>query len=138
MIVTNSNGTSTSETIGPKTFNRGRTARTLACGAQTANKPNLRALHAVMGKEQPEAENGLSHNVEDGIGDDLNIDTGNTGAVGNSPNAARCQWYSRTEARLTDIGYIVQRIKVKPAMAPKKALDLLSLLEAAWRPLKAS
>lgn len=52
---------------------------------------SLRAGHAVVSKEQPEAKDWLGKNVEDGVGDDLGIESNNTGTIGNSPNAGQCQ-----------------------------------------------
>lgn len=48
---------------------------------------NSRASHAVVGEEEPEAENWLGENVKNGIRDNLGIDTSDTGTIGNTPNA---------------------------------------------------
>lgn len=62
-----------------------------ALGAGAVGPPaadvNVGLRHVGVGEEQPEAEDGLGEHVEDGVCDDLGIDAGNAGAVGNTPNA---------------------------------------------------
>jgi hypothetical protein len=40
-----------------------------------------------MSEEKPEAEDWLSKNIENGIGDDLSINTDNTSTISNTPDA---------------------------------------------------
>jgi len=43
--------------------------------------------HSVVSEEEPEAEDGLGEDVEDGVRDDLSIDIGNASSIGNTPDA---------------------------------------------------
>lgn len=46
--------------------------------------------HGVMGKQKPEAEDGLGEDVKDGVGHDLSIDIDVAGAISNTPDAMNC------------------------------------------------
>lgn len=43
-----------------------------------------------MSEQEPEAEDGLGEDVEDGVGDDLGVDTNVAGAIGNTPDTTTC------------------------------------------------
>ena len=44
-----------------------------------------------MRKEEPETEDGLGKDIEDGVGNDLRVDIDVQGAVGNTPDTAMCK-----------------------------------------------
>lgn len=52
---------------------------------------NLRACHAVMGEEKPEAKDGLSENIEHSVADDFSIDTNDASTIGNTPDTKHRQ-----------------------------------------------
>ena len=45
---------------------------------------------AIVGEEQPEAEDGLGKNVKDGVGNNLSIDARNARSISNTPDADQC------------------------------------------------
>jgi hypothetical protein len=60
LVITNSDAALAAKAFGPEALNGRR-----------------RACHAVVGKEEPEAEDGLDKNVENGISNDFGIDISN-------------------------------------------------------------
>lgn len=50
---------------------------------------------AGVGDEQPQAEDGLGEDVEDGVGDDLAVDTDGAGAVSKAPDTGAVSMLSR-------------------------------------------
>jgi hypothetical protein len=48
---------------------------------------NLRAGHAVMGEQEPEAEDRLGQDVENSVGNDLSIESDKAAAVSDTPDA---------------------------------------------------
>lgn len=67
--IANANGTFLGKAIGPETFNGSSGAR-----------------HLVMRSQQPESEDGLGQNIEDGVADDLSIHVHQAGSITNAPN----------------------------------------------------
>jgi hypothetical protein len=85
IVVTNPELALAAEAIGPETFERGRAVSSLAM-IESKGEDDLRGRHAVVGEEQPEAEDGLGQDIENSIGDDLSIKADETGTVGNTPD----------------------------------------------------
>lgn len=46
---------------------------------------------AGVGEEEPCTEDGLGEDIENGVGDDLRVNTGDAGAIGNTPDTIRDQ-----------------------------------------------
>ena len=44
-----------------------------------------------MGEEEPESENGLGKNVENGVSDDLGVNIDVAGSISDTPDAMTCQ-----------------------------------------------
>lgn len=61
----------------------------LGSSTELGNKVNLRARHAVVGEEEPEAKDWLGEDIENGIGDDLSVETDHTSTISNTPDAVR-------------------------------------------------
>lgn len=81
-----------------------------------------------MGEQKPETKDWLGHHIEDSIADNLGIDTKGARSVGKTPDAIQGQQSHRKIENYTAyMGYMVQRTRVKPAMAVKKVPVLLSL-----------
>jgi hypothetical protein len=53
---------------------------------------NLRARHAVVGEEKPEAEDGLREDVENGICNDFRVHIRDVTGAGNPPHARMDQY----------------------------------------------
>jgi hypothetical protein len=63
---------------------------------------NLRAGHAVVSEEQPEAKDWLGEDIENGIGNNLSVEPNKTRAIGDAPDAAHGQYEKMvSEGRLT-------------------------------------
>ena len=54
-----------------------------------------------MGEQKPEAEDRLSKDVENGVGDDLSIDTGNAATIGDTPDTSEVRELSYIRNELT-------------------------------------
>jgi len=48
---------------------------------------NVGLGHALVAEKEPESENRLGHDVENGIGDDFSVDAGLAGAISDTPDA---------------------------------------------------
>lgn len=59
---------------------------------QVGRTINVRARHAVMGEEKPEAEDWLRENVENSICNDLSINVHNASTIGNTPDTVAGQY----------------------------------------------
>jgi hypothetical protein len=55
-----------------------------------ATELNLALAKLGVGEQQPGAEDGLSKNVKNGVGDDLAVNTNTAGAVGEAPDTVNC------------------------------------------------
>lgn len=55
-----------------------------------------------MGEEEPEAEDGLGEDIENGVGNDLSININLAGAVGNTPDAVKSQSSTPTKRMQMD------------------------------------
>ena len=51
---------------------------------------NLRACHAVVGEQEPEAKDWFGENVKDCICDNFGINGDNTATIGDAPDADAC------------------------------------------------
>ena len=49
---------------------------------------SLRCSHGIVREEEPESEDGLGEDIEDGVADDLAVDTDVSGSIGNTPDAS--------------------------------------------------
>lgn len=47
---------------------------------------NVGLRHVLVGKEEPKTEDWLGKNVKDGVGDDLSVNAGLAGAIGDTPD----------------------------------------------------
>lgn len=93
-----------------------------------------------MSEEQPEAEDWFGEDVKNGVGNDFGINVDDTSTISNTPDTVEI-WLVQMSFEaciFAYIGYTVQRMKVNAAIAPKKALVLLSLPVAACWPLTAT
>jgi hypothetical protein len=88
LVVSNADGTS-AEAIGPEALNRWGAVSAVRIKYQIGDKVNLRARHAVMGEEEPEAKDWLGKDIENSVGNDLSVETNDTCTIGNSPDAVR-------------------------------------------------
>ena len=71
IVITHSDLTLTTKTLGPEAFEGWRGAG-----------------HAVVGEEEPEAEDWLGEDVKNGVGNNLGINVGDAGTVSNAPDTA--------------------------------------------------
>ena len=51
---------------------------------------NLRAGHAVVGEQKPEAEHWLGEDVENSISNDLGVETNDAATISDTPDAGGC------------------------------------------------
>ena len=72
VILTNTDGTLAADTVGPE-----------------ATELDLSLGHALVGEEQPSTEDRLGEQVEDGVGNDLLVNSHLAGAIGNTPDTRR-------------------------------------------------
>ena len=84
VVVVKAEGTLTVQTVGPE-----------------ATDLNLALAKLSVGEQQPGAEDGLGQDVEDGVGNDLAINTNTAGAVGKSPDTVMVS--SAGERGLSDV-----------------------------------
>lgn len=70
VILTNADSTLAADTVGPE-----------------ATKLDLSLGHALVGEEQPSTEDGLGEQIEDGVGNDLLVNSHLAGAICNTPDA---------------------------------------------------
>lgn len=73
VIVTETESTLTVQAVGPE-----------------AAEVNIGFAELSVGDDQPSTENGLSKNIEDGVGDDLAINTNTAGTVSEAPDTGCC------------------------------------------------
>jgi hypothetical protein len=73
VIVTKAESTLTVETVGPE-----------------AAKVNISLTELSVGDDQPGTEDGLSKNIENGVGDDLAVNTDTAGAISEAPDTRDC------------------------------------------------
>jgi hypothetical protein len=71
VVITETESTLTVEAVGPE-----------------ATEVNIGLTELSVGDDQPGTEDGLGKNIEDGVGDDLAIDTNTAGTVSEAPDAA--------------------------------------------------
>lgn len=96
VVVTEAESTLTVETVSPE-----------------ATKVDISLTELGVSDDQPGAEDGLSKDIKDGVGDDLAIDTDATGTVSETPNAAVLLVVVHDQIKhCTHIGYAVQRRRV--------------------------
>lgn len=69
IVVSDANGALRAEAMGPVSTNL-----------------NIGLGHLGVSEQEPESEDGLRKDVEDGVGDDLSVDGGLAGTVGNTPD----------------------------------------------------
>lgn len=69
IVVTDADGALAAKTLGPESV-----------------EVHVGLRHVGVGEEEPQAEDWLGEDVEDGVGNDLGINAGNAGAVGNTPD----------------------------------------------------
>ena len=94
IVITNSDGSlAFTEAMGPKSLQRRGSIKSCQCQLWMKNSKgeDLRARHAVMSKEQPEAKDGLGENIEDGVAYNLGVNASNTGTIGKPPDTGECQ-----------------------------------------------
>ena len=77
IVVTNSDAALAAKAFGPEALNGRRPVMMSVIIREVGALVNIRACHAVVGKEEPEAEDGLDKNVENGISNDFGIDISN-------------------------------------------------------------
>lgn len=70
LVVTNADGALVAEALGPE-----------------AIELDVGLGHVGVGEKEPEAEDDLGEDVEDGVGDDFSVDRGDARAVGDTPDA---------------------------------------------------
>lgn len=46
--------------------------------------------HCIVSKKEPEAEDGLSEDIEDGVCDDLSVNINIAGSISNTPDTTAC------------------------------------------------
>jgi hypothetical protein len=73
IVLTKADGTLTAETVGPE-----------------AVELDIALTHLGVGDEQPGTEDTLGENIQDGIGNDLAINTNLAGAIGKTPDTGSC------------------------------------------------
>jgi hypothetical protein len=86
LVVSNTDGAST-EAVGPEALHRWGAVNYVSWQIEIGTRSNLRACHAVMGEEKPEAKDWLGEDIKDSIGDDLSIKTNHASTVSNTPDA---------------------------------------------------
>ena len=59
-----------------------------------------------MSKEKPEAEDGLGEDIENGIGDDLRINTDDTSTISNTPDAAKMLASTKHERKKCNVHWV--------------------------------
>lgn len=59
-----------------------------------------------MSKEKPEAEDGLGEDIENGIGDDLRINTDDTSTISNTPDAANMLACTKHERKKCNVHWV--------------------------------
>jgi hypothetical protein len=73
IILTKADSTLGVETVGPET-----------------SQLNIRLTHLSVGDQEPGTEDTLGKNIENGVGDDLAVDTNDASTVSKTPNAICC------------------------------------------------
>jgi len=72
VVITDADATLAAETLGPE-----------------AVEVDVRLGHVGVSEEEPQAEDGLGEDIEDGVANDLSIDAGDASTVGNTPDAVK-------------------------------------------------
>jgi hypothetical protein len=72
IVLTNTDSTLAAEAVGPE-----------------AVKLNIALAHVGVGNKEPGAEDGLSEDIENSVGDDLSIDASLARTVGNTPDTRK-------------------------------------------------
>lgn len=67
-----------------------KSALTVEAVRPEATEVNISLAKLSVGDDQPSSEDGLSKNIEDGIGDNLAVNTDAAGTISEAPDTAYC------------------------------------------------
>lgn len=121
VVIADTDGPLAAETLGPE-----------------AIELNIGLRHALVSEQKPGTEDWLGKDIEDSVGNDLLVNRGVAGAIGDTPDTVATVSVAKRSRALqkvsTYIGYTVQMMRVKPPMAAKKLPTLPPRFMAIPRP----